>query len=293
VPRGCRLRGRIGQRVGDHDPSAPQSVQPSKGCAALCAPDSGRGPQPSPPRPSLNVAIRVISPWITVPNSPSNSVRAHSLDGVAVQSLEEPDPRASRGGTTTPHVPRQPQKASHGPCCKTRRVPHADGRHAVYRGHEPRQHSCHGSCLRGSHAQPWSAMQTAVSRAITPTSLHLRSGAGSCRVPSPGWHCGCGAASFQPPAPPPSPAAPTKTTPAELSWSLLHARRSRALVASRPRRVSREAASVESSEARPFRFFCHPLLQSMLLPRRSATEAGRHEVPSAERCGLRPRPHRR
>jgi len=28
--------------------------------------------------------------------------------------------------------------------------------------------------------------------------------------------------------------------------------------ASRPRRVSREAASVESSHARPFRFFCHP-----------------------------------
>jgi len=34
-----------------------------------------------------------------------------NLDGVAVQSLEEPDPRAARGGTTTPHVPRQPQKA--------------------------------------------------------------------------------------------------------------------------------------------------------------------------------------
>jgi len=81
-----------------------------------------------------------------------------NLGGVVVQSLEEPDPRAARGGTTTPHVPR----------CKTRRVPHADGRHAVYRGHEPRQYSRHGSCLRGSHAQPWSVMRSVAAHAMKP-----------------------------------------------------------------------------------------------------------------------------
>ena len=30
MPGGWRLRGRIGQRVGNHDPSAPQPVQPSQ-----------------------------------------------------------------------------------------------------------------------------------------------------------------------------------------------------------------------------------------------------------------------
>ena len=47
------------------------------------------------------------------------------------------------------YYPARPAPASegcHGPCCKTRRVHHADGRHAVYRGHEPRHHRCHGSC---------------------------------------------------------------------------------------------------------------------------------------------------
>jgi len=51
-----------------------------------------------------------------------------------------------------------------------------------------------------------------------------------------------------PPAPPPSPAAPTQATPAKLSCPVHNPRRSRALVASRPRRVSREAASVVSSD---------------------------------------------
>ena len=57
---------------------------------------------------------------------------------------------------------------------------------------------------------------------------HCTCEAGSCRAPYPGWHCGCRAASFQPPAPPPSPAAPTQATPAKLSCPVLNPRRSRA-----------------------------------------------------------------
>jgi len=48
MPGGWRLRGRIGQRVGDHDPSAPQPVQPSQ-VEQRCAPLTqvrGRSLQP-------------------------------------------------------------------------------------------------------------------------------------------------------------------------------------------------------------------------------------------------------
>jgi len=87
-----------------------------------------------------------------------------------------------------------------------------------------RQRSCHPACYptrdRGPRCQR-------SSHALLPP-RHCTCGAGSCRAPYPGWHCGCEAASFQPPAPTPSPASPTKTTPAELSWSLLNPRRSRA-----------------------------------------------------------------
>ena len=86
---------------------------------------------------------------------------------------------------------------------------------------------------------------------------------------------------------PPSPAAPTKTTPAKLSWSLLHAP-----ALSRPRCGTRTASTLDaglcagsaalrlpwcrasgfaSRDARLFRFFCHPPLS---IPALAAPERG-------------------
>ena len=101
-------------------------------------------------------------------------------------------------------------------------------------------------------------------------------------------------------APPPSPAAPTKTTPAKLSWSLLHARRSRAFDAAHAPRQRLPQACVPG---RPdgLRGVEHPASQAGKLDfflsstghvtpsRRAVAHRAKAEVP---RHGTTAHPHR-
>ena len=117
--------------------------------------------------------------------------------------------------------------------------------------------------LTPSHAQPGSVMLTVVPRATkTPRCSRnlLRSQVPRQRP----LRCGFATSTLRSCcSPPPSPASPTKTTPAELSWSLLPARRSRAFDAAHaPHQRLVQACAPGHPDESGFRGVEHPASQA-------------------------------
>ena len=111
--------------------------------------------------------------------------------------------------------------------------------------------------LTRSHAQPGSVMRTVIARATAPPSLHLRSRFVPCPLP----RLALRLRSSLVPAPQPRrrPRRPRHRPRQQSCHGLCFTPGALApTIAAHPRRVSREAASVVSSDARRFRFFCHP-----------------------------------
>ena len=138
---GLSLRGRIGLRgwgvsfssyvpQGDHDPSAPQTVEPSL-VRTAAAPPFGEGPQTQPARPSSTVLLPRSVPSTIMPLMSSNIVQNDKdIDQhIGVYQHGHHSPRVSRIHCFVVRVPlRIPRKVENlprGPCgasCLTSRT---------------------------------------------------------------------------------------------------------------------------------------------------------------------------